>query len=292
MLVPGLFYLLVAIAFGMNIGARHLLPFYAYFFVLAGAGVAAMAARGRPWLIVCAVLMCAHVLSSLAAFPDYIPYANEAWGGPENVHNLLNDANADWGQQLFQVKAWQDRHPREECWFAYFAYPAVETETYGIHCHHLPSIATSWWGGADNVPPVIEGTVLLSAGELSGWPTDSLNPYWGFQNLKPVESIDHGVFIYRGRFDLHLAAAEARADNAAAKLSEGNAGAALPLAQEAVRLDPTLITAQATLGDVLAAAGRKNEARQAWQSALTLARKLDTGSQAWFVPDLEAKLKQ
>ena len=69
------------------------------------------------------VLLVAHVVSALCVFPNYIAYANEAWGGPKNLHNLLSDANVDWGQQLYQVKQWQDRHPGEECWFAYFARP-------------------------------------------------------------------------------------------------------------------------------------------------------------------------
>ena len=38
-------------------------------------------------------------------------YANEAWGGAKNSHNLLSDANVDWGQQLYQVKAWEDEAP-------------------------------------------------------------------------------------------------------------------------------------------------------------------------------------
>ena len=90
-------------------------------------------------------------------FPNYIAYANEAWGGPKNVHNLLSDANVDWAQQLYQVKQWQDRHPGEECWFAYFAWPEIDPATYGINCHHLPTIDTFWLGGADVTPPVSTG---------------------------------------------------------------------------------------------------------------------------------------
>jgi hypothetical protein len=48
----------------------------------------------------------------------------------------------DWAQQLFQVKEWQDRHPGEECWFAYFARPEVDPAVYGIHCQALPNIDT------------------------------------------------------------------------------------------------------------------------------------------------------
>jgi tetratricopeptide (TPR) repeat protein len=277
----------------MNIGARHLLPFYAYLFVLAGGGAAALAASSRKWFAVCSLLLAAHVGSSLAAFPNAIAYANEAWGGPANVHKLLSDSSVDWAQQLFQVRAWQERHPAEECWFAYFAYPELNPETYGISCHHLPTADTSW-GGADTVPAVIEGTVLLSAGDLSGceWPAASLNPYDAFRSAKPEETIDHAVMIYRGRFDMRQAAVLSRAQNATEALGKGDAVRALALAEEAVAIDPSSILGHEARGDALAAMGRKEEARQEWGTSLKEARKIEPGAQPMFVPDLESKLNK
>jgi 4-amino-4-deoxy-L-arabinose transferase-like glycosyltransferase len=294
LLIPALFYLAVAMVSGMNIGARHLLPFYAYLFVLAGGGAAALAASSHKWFTVCGLLLAAHVASSLAAFPNDMAYANEAWGGPANVHELLSDSSVDWAQQLFQVKAWQQRHPAEDCWFAYFAYPEVNPETYGITCHHLPTADTGGLGGADNVPTVIEGTVLLSAGDLSGceWPAASLNPYDAFRSLKPEETIDHAVMIYRGRFDLKQAAALSRAQNATEAVGKGDAAGALALAEQAVALDPSSILAHEARGDALAAMGRKQEARHEWDTSLNEARKLEPGAQTMFVPDLESKLNK
>jgi len=293
LLIPALFYFCIAVLSNMNIGVRHLLPFYAYLFVFAGAGAAALAASSRRWLVVCSVLLAAHALSSLAAFPNYMPYANEAWGGAANVHNLLSDANADWGQQLFQVKAWQDRHPNEDCWFAYFVFPEIQPETYGIRCHHLPNFDTYWFGEADNIPPVVQGFVLLSAADMSGseWPSAVFNPYADFQKVKPDETIDHQVMVFHGRFDLHRAAALARAENATQAVWKGNAAAALPLAQQAVAEEPSLLIGHAALGDALNGVGRSQEARAEWQTALAQARQLDTSAQLLFVSDLEAKLR-
>jgi Dolichyl-phosphate-mannose-protein mannosyltransferase len=294
LLIPALFYLGVAMVSGMNIGARHLLPFYAYLFVLAGGGAAALAASSRNWFAVCGLLLAAHAGSSLAAFPNSMAYANEVSGGSANVHKLLSDSNADWAQQLFQVKAWQERHPGEECWFAYFAYPEVNPETYGIRCHHLPTVDTYWLGGADNVPAVIEGTVLLSAGDLSGceWPAASLNPYDAFRRVRPEESIDDAVMIYRGRFDIRQAAALSRAQNAIEAAGKGNAAGALALADEAVTIDSSSILGHEARGDALAAMGRTEEARQEWDTALREARKLEPGAQTMFVPDIESKLNK
>jgi tetratricopeptide (TPR) repeat protein len=293
LVVPAFFYLLVAMVSNMNIGARHLLPFYIFLFVLAAAGATALAVSNRKWAMVCAVLLAAHIVSSLANFPNFMPYANEAWGGAANTHNLLSDANVDWGQQLYQVKAWQDRHHNEECWFAYFAYPEINPETYGIRCHHLPNADTSWFGGAENLPPTIDGTILLSAADLSGceWPAAQLNSYAAFLSRKPDEVLDHAIFVYRGHFDMRHAAAMARAQNAGQLLATKDVTGALKLAQEAVKIDPSLLVAQSTLGDALAASGQKDEARKAWQAALGQAHQLESHAQLMFVPDLENKLK-
>ena len=158
LLLPGAVYLSVAMLSGMNIGTRHILPLYAMAAILAGAGVAALAAHSRRWARIAtwtgAALVLAHIASSLTVFPNYMAYANEAWGGPKNLYNLLSDANVDWAQQLYQVKQWQDRHPGEECWFAYFADPEIDPAVYGIRCHVLPTIDTWWLGGEEIIPPL------------------------------------------------------------------------------------------------------------------------------------------
>jgi Tfp pilus assembly protein PilF len=109
--------------------------------------------------------------------------------------------------------------------------------------------------------------------------------------MKPDETIDYGVMVFRGRFDMRQAAVEARVENASRVLRKDPA-AALQLAQEGVAIDPALPTAHLILGDALASMGRKDEARKAWETALALTRQLDTGAQAEFVPRLETRLKK
>ena len=293
-LIPWFVYLAVAILAGMNIGSRHILPLYALAAILAGAGIVALSAQNSRWAWVGAALIFAHIASSLYAFPNYIPYANEASGGQRNVRHLLSDANVDWAQQLIQVKKWQDAHPTEECWFAYFARPEVDPATYGIRCHALPTIDTFWLGGADIVPTEIHGTVLISAGDLSGceWPSSAMNPYRNFLPLEPAESIDYGVLVYRGDFSMTQAAALSRAQQAMQLLIAGKPDQALPLAREAVTIDPEDIISQTALGDITAALGQKDEARQAWQAAIVSARRLEPEAQPSYIPDLEAKLRK
>ena len=54
------------------------------------------------------------------------------------------------------------------------------------------------------MPPIIHGSVLLSAAEVDGslWPSREMNPYRGFRRMKPDEEIDYGVLVYRG--DIHM----------------------------------------------------------------------------------------
>ncbi|MGP8227364.1 MAG: glycosyltransferase family 39 protein [Terracidiphilus sp.] len=298
LLLPGVFYMVVAILSGMNIGARHLLPVDVMAVILVGAGLAALAASNRRWARIAtwvgAALVLAHIASALAVFPNEMAYANEAWGGPKNVHNLLSDANVDWAQQLYQVKDWQDHHPGEECWFAYFAYPEIDPAVYGIHCHRMPTLDTFWLGGAEIIPATIQGSVLISAGDLSGceWPSSRLNPYTVFQPLQSAESIDESVFVYRGTFAVNQAAALSRAQNAYTLLRQGKAEEALAMAREAGALDPEGIDAQSAHGNLAARLGQMDEARKAWQAALASARQLEPDAQPGYVPDLEARLKR
>jgi tetratricopeptide (TPR) repeat protein len=296
--VPGAFYLAVAMLAGMNIGARHILPLYAISAILAGAGLAALAASSRRWTRIAAwvgaALVVAHVASALSVFPNYMAYANEAWGGPKNTYKLLSDSNDDWGQQLYQVKEWQDRHPGQECWFAYFAFPVIDPAVYGIHCHHLPNLDTGWFGSPEVVPPVISGNVFLSVADLMGseWSDNRLNPYMSFHALRPDAQIDYSVLVYRGTFRIDQAAALSRVQRANGLMHEHQPVQALALAREAAAIDPEGIDAQNTLGNIAAELGQKDEARKAWQAALASARQLEPDAGKGYILDIEAKMKK
>jgi 4-amino-4-deoxy-L-arabinose transferase-like glycosyltransferase len=290
-------FLAVAIQNGLNIGVRHILPVYAVAVILAGAGVAALAERSRSWMWTCAVLVAAHILSSLSVYPNTIAYANEAWGGPRNVHLYLSDSNVDWGQQLYQVKEWQDRHPGEECWFASFARSvAPPAEMYGITCHKLPDGMSSHVppDSLESVPPIVHGAVLLSASEAAGqvWASKDLNPYRRFQKMKPDEEIDDGVLVYRGDFPMGEAGAATLAFQAMGKLRKKHVEEALALAEDAVKLAPDYLNAQWVLGDAAAAAGKKDEAREGYRKALTLAAGIEQERAAEYTKRIQDSLNK
>jgi hypothetical protein len=296
LILPAALYFAIAMAAGMDIGARHILPLYAMAAMLAGATIMALARRNGRWIPVwtwiCSLLVVVHVASALSVFPNYIAYTNRAWGGPANAHHLLSDANVDWAQQLYQVKAWQDHHPSQSCWFAYFANPEIDPAVYGIHCGVLPTADTGWFASSTVVPPTIHGTVFISAGDLSGceWPDGQLNPYQSFQQLKPIASIDHGVFVYQGSFAVPQAAALSRAQHVGELLQQHHPQQALILAREAVSIDPGDLSAETALGDAATASGHTQEARVAVESAILAAKRLSPDARKHYLPDLQSKL--
>jgi tetratricopeptide (TPR) repeat protein len=143
-----------------------------------------------------------------------------------------------------------------------------------------------------DVPPTIDGTVLVSAGVLSGFEFGPgvLNPYRRFQQLRPVGVIDAAVFVFEGHFEIPLASGLGHAQHAMVLLDEKQLNEALAEAQAAVALAPDSVTTQSALGDALTALNRPDEARPVYQRALELAKTIEPEFQVSWIPTLEGKL--
>jgi 4-amino-4-deoxy-L-arabinose transferase-like glycosyltransferase len=293
--VPPAFYLMVAMSSKINIGVRHILPLYIFFAVLiAGAVRSLMRHRlpARHWQYVVAALLLFHVFSSVRSYPNYMAYSNELWGGPSQTYKYLTDSNVDWAQQLKSSKQYLDGRGIKECWFAYFGQGVLEPQYYGIPCKPLPTADSLWMNERIDVPPMIDGTVLVSAGVLSGFEfgPGALNPYHQFQQLRPVAVIDAGVFVFEGHFEIPLASALGHAQHAMVLLDGKQLNEALAEAQAAVALAPASVTTQSALGDALTALNRPDEARPVYRRALELAKTVEPEFQVSWIPALEAKL--
>jgi len=293
LLVPVIFYLLVALTVGMNIGVRHILVVYVFLYVLIGGATWTLIQKSRKWVYAVGVLLLVHAASSLLAFPNYIAYANELWGGPSQTYKYLTDSNSDWGQQLKSVKQYLDQRGVKECWFLYFAEGVAEPSYYGIPCKPLPTINTLWLNLPMDVPRSINGPVLISASNLSGveFGPGTLDPYARFRLLKPTSVIDRGVFVFDGKFDLPLAAALSKVQKAQNLAQEKQLDQALQEAQAAVALSPDSIHTQLALGDILREMGQPQQARASYEKALQLAKTIEPEFQIRSVPTIEEKLQ-
>ena len=293
LVVPPIFYLLIAATVGMNIGVRHILPVYVFLAVLIGGAAWTLIRGNRKWVYPIVALLLIHAASSLRTFPAYLAYSNELWGGPSQTHKYLTDSNADWGQQLKAAKQYLDQRGVKDCWFVYFAAGVAEPGFYGIPCKPLPTISTLWLNQQIDVPPSIDGPVLVSASNLSGveFGPGVLNPYEQFKHVAPTAVIDHGIFVFDGHFGLPLASALSRIQKARNYLAAQQTQEALAEAQAALALAPNAVESQMMLGDVFEALGQRELAQSAYKKALALAKTIEPEFQIRSVPGIEEKLK-
>ena len=142
------------------------------------------------------------------------------------------------------------------------------------------------------MPRAIDGPVLSSMGTLSGYETGpgALNPYDQFQRLQPSARIDHGIFVYDGRFEVPLASALPHVYKAWRLLREKQPEKALVEAQAAAATEPGAVRCQFALGDALRASGQAGEARAAYGRALAIAKTVEPEFQVGWAKRLEKNL--
>ncbi len=282
--LPPAMYLLVAMDSHLNIGARHILPIWLFCCVLGGAGAVALARRGRVCACAVGLLLAMHVGSSVKAAPNYIAYANEAWGGPAQTYKYLSDSNTDWGQQLVATSAYLRERGVTQCWIGYFVAPFVLPEDYGIPCKRLPTPDSYFNDEQLEVPVAIDGPVLISAGSLNGFELGSsvLNPYEGFRGMKPTAFVQDGIFVFDGHFRVPLASALVYVQRSAAAMKKGDVGGALRNAAQGEEIAPGAVQTELALGDAKAASGQKTDALAAYGRARTAIATMEPeGREVW-----------
>jgi hypothetical protein len=292
LLVPAFVYLVVSMQGGMNIGIRHILPVYVFLAIVIAGATSVLAAKSPRWMYAVVLLLVLQAISVTRAFPSYVSYANEAFGGPKNVWRYLSDSSADWAQQLHAVKRYTDEHHVQKCWFVYFGTGVIDYDYYHIPCKLLPTVESIWLGVPSDAEPVIDGPVLISAVNLTGFEfgPPPLNPYEQFKTLKPVDVIDSSVFVYDGYFAIPLASALAHAQRADILLAGKKLPEALQEAQQAVALAPDSASVNATMGRVLDAVGQREKARPYYTTALRSLRSAHPEFQRPLIAPLEQRL--
>ncbi len=293
MLVPAAVYLAASMTSNLNIGLRHILPIYPCLCVLAAAGAWKLANRRRAWAFIVGSAVLIHAASSLRAFPNYLPYSNELWGGPSRTYRVLTDSNVDWGQGLPAAKQYLETHAATPCWMAYFG--SVDPARYDIPCKLLPvHLAGIWERSLEEIPPVIDGTVLVSATEMSGqlWGPGELNPYEQFRLARPDDCLAGSILVYQGSFPVPLASALSRLGKVAALTGRGEYDAAIAEAHAAESLEPQSVDVQVSLGHALKAAGRSAESRQAFENALRFAQTIHPEAQTYWIPIIAEELRK
>ncbi|MEU3841383.1 phospholipid carrier-dependent glycosyltransferase [Streptomyces sp. NPDC028635] len=166
-------------------GSRDLGTRYALFvpvFLAVAAGCATVLRRRWAPAVTAGLVLCVAV-SSLRAFPYYLPYSNEAFGGPARTHLRLHDSNVDWGQDLGRLAhRLRERHPGERVWLVYKG--SGVPSAYGIRAANPLGVP------ADDVHGllVVSDSALAKArGRLAAL----------VAGLRPVDEVGHSITVFR-----------------------------------------------------------------------------------------------
>jgi len=262
--LPVAVFLAAAVAAKINIGIRHVLPIYPFLIILASAAAAHWIKRSRPAAIAVVLLLAWHATSYARNYPNLVGYANEAWGGPRQLHRYLGDSNVDVGQSLYRVRDYIAEHHIENCWIAWFG--MREPSAVGVSCGSLPRPAFIEASDKALPPPVPEsfsGDVFVST-TLTDY---DIFPYFAFLHLKPVDVIDGSTLRFRGDFELPQVAAERQVARGWWFLNHGQPEQAIPELTAAARHAQSPGIAHSLLGWALQASGRLDEARIAYEQA-------------------------
>jgi len=126
-LLPGLiFFILLSLFSRFYIGLRYALPAFPFLFAFIAGAFAPYLEKtncGKKILLLIAVLLFWHIISSLSIYPHYLSYFNELIGGPANGLKYLSDSNIDWGQDFFYFMEFAKDRNWENPHLIYFGWP-------------------------------------------------------------------------------------------------------------------------------------------------------------------------
>ncbi|QFZ72763.1 phospholipid carrier-dependent glycosyltransferase [Streptomyces fagopyri] len=179
-LLPPAVLLAVAMTGSRDLGVRYAL-FVPVFLAVAAAGVVAL--RPRPARLTAAAAVLFVAVSSLRAFPYYLPYSNEAFGGPSMTRLRLHDSNVDWGQDLGRLAdRLSERYPGERVWLVYKG--SGVPSAYGIEAAD-PRKAPP--GEVHGLLAVSDSSVAKADGRLAAL----------LDGSTPVDDVGHSITVFR-----------------------------------------------------------------------------------------------
>jgi dolichyl-phosphate-mannose-protein mannosyltransferase len=180
LLVPATVLFAAAMTGSRDFGTRYVvfLPM-----ILAVAAATVLTLRWR-WARPGAVALVVYVaVSSAATYPYYLPYSNEAFGGPSKTYLRLHDSNSDWGQDLARMAdRLRTRYGNPEVWLVYKG--GGDPAYYGIRFRDPESVP------ADQV----RGLMVLSNDAI-----DKADPRLAalIATSTPIDQVGHSMTIFR-----------------------------------------------------------------------------------------------
>jgi hypothetical protein len=195
--VPVLVFLASAMSSHVDIGIRHVLSVYPFFYVAIGCAVAWLWTNGRKKTQVALLALGGLlVVETLSVFPNYIPFFNViAANSPGGKLNLLADSNLDWGQDLPLLADWQRSHPDQPLYLSYFGY--ADPHYYGLKYFSLPG---GYFYDTDHrwPDPYARCVVAISASNLQQILLDpKLTAYYAhWRTQKPIAVLGDSIYLF------------------------------------------------------------------------------------------------
>ena len=169
----------------INIGLRHVLPVYPFLWVLASRVAPAVleSSRRAPRLALGACVL-ALGTSTLASFPRFLSYFNEAAGGGEGGRRILLDSNLDWGQGLIELRETLAARGIERVKLHYFG--SAPPEAYGISWQPMTR--------EEELGPA-EGAFAVSVMSLANVRSDPRRFAW-LKEREPDVKVGHTIWLW------------------------------------------------------------------------------------------------
>ncbi|CCK25332.1 hypothetical protein BN159_0953 [Streptomyces davaonensis JCM 4913] len=182
LLVPTALLLAAAMEGSRDFGTRYAV--FVPMFLAVAAGCLVAVGRGRFRVPLVAVLVAFVAVSSLRTFPYYLPYSNEAFGGPAKTHLRLHDAAVDWGQDLGRLadRLREERYRGERIWLVYKG--SGVPSYYGIEAADPRKVPAREVHG---LLVVSDSSVAKATGRLAEL----------IDSSRPIDTVGHSITIYR-----------------------------------------------------------------------------------------------
>jgi 4-amino-4-deoxy-L-arabinose transferase-like glycosyltransferase len=183
-LVPAAFLMAVELTESRNLGVRYVIFVPMFLAVAAACAVPVAIAGQRRWALAGVAALTLFVsVSSLHTFPYYLPYSNEAFGGPAKTYLRLHDSNVDWGQDLGRLAdRLRQRYRGERVWLVYKG--SGVPSYYGIAARDPRTVP----------PAEVRGLLVVSNSRVDR-PDARLTAL--IDSSTPIDEVGHSITIYR-----------------------------------------------------------------------------------------------
>ena len=266
LLIPPVVFFAFASSSNFTNSVRHILPIYGFLIILSSAGAIWFCRKFNALRYVLIALLVFNAAAAVRTAPHYLAFANDLWGGYQNTHRIFL---SDMGQNMKLVSEYLAGENTQDCWIVAFVHPEMIRTVQP--CRPMPSgmrISISR-NLIDPVPPVIEGTIVMNERDV---PPLGGDEYLPITKSQPIAFIGGSIFVYRGRFEVPLAAAMSRVHRSGYFLRANDVEQAISEGRKAAELGPNDPRTHLALGLALARGGQKEEARSELEKAAELAK--------------------